>query len=598
MIDHRQEPQQALRKDFTGASMLQISTEAGQGNPYALLAYALRCGESLNADDQEAVLRCIRQARELLLKREGDPDAVPALAEGSRSLGRRFEQRGDIARAFACYKEAGELDPRFAGELIRCYEQGLGCEKDPAEARRLREEKARRGGIRERYAIAEQLLGGGMGLRAVEWLQLSLAAEDGESAPALRSFIRCLLSRVSQGDERGEIPDEAEEQEELQSLLDRGSAEAAFYLARLAGTEDERRALLRTGLHCWPEEYARLCQQELEKPQDAPASPEEPAPETAKKASREERELRRLRQKRDRTARKLNVTNWLSYWSDQRSPVLELLCAAILVGAVLITLSSGSGGIGDFARPGSYSGACTRADGWQLQAAMLVGEPDGDGDLPARLEIAPFPSEAGESADYSGYLCIQDGHPGFSVQTPEGLRQLYRLDRNPDATLRLEAAESPDQRSPMRELPLVELYLAGSEARRAWERGLGESGQSDQLLMDDLSPQGLEIISPLSPNRIVLADGTGHAGGLVLSEGEGSLSLPLGGRYRSLELRFAPLEGGQGSLRIEADGQILLEGETGDRALSEPVTLNLAGLGSLEIRLEGQKLALTDLRLR
>ena len=596
-----EQPQTAYSpSSYAGASLMQISVLAGEGDPYAMLACARRFADSLSARDWDASLGWLRLAAERLKDRSGDQKLRKEAADTCVFLGSRFEELGEQKRAFGCYQAALALDVTRDEAVIRCYEEGLGTEPDPDKVRELREKRALRGGIRERFVRAEEYLANSDGDRAVSWLRLSLEAGDaGDSANvALRRFIRALLGRVGQADEQGLVPDEQEEIEELELLINNGSAEAAFLLSRMAGSDERRRELLILGSRGWPMEMAQRCRQALEKPkEDKPPEPvKEKKPLLRIEKLPEDPEERKAALAIRRDVQSMRLRAWRDYRRQERPLVQTFLCLVLLVLALLLGLGIGDAKVTEYAKTGHYQGFCQPQEG-KLQYVYLTAEkPDEQGDMRATLEIRPFDGELGESQSYSGYLCVQGGIPGFSLMTADGLRQIYTMDAQLDNTLELSASGAA-----MARYPELTLYRDGSDEQRRWSGGFGS--QSGNYLTRQLPEEvdGLDPISPGSPNLVQLWNGRTYSGGLVLEPGRdsGTAVYELNSRYSVMSLCFGALsEEGWGTVIITADGETLFESRLNPGGLAQLQSLGIAGAGEISITLSGSELALADLTVR
>ena len=596
-----EQPQQTYSPNsYAGASLMQISVLAGEGDPYAMLACARRFADSLSAQDWDASLGWLRLTAQVLRERQGDKKLRDQAADTCIFLGSRFEELGEQKRAFGCYQAALNLDVTRDEAVIRCYEQGLGVEPDPDKVRELKEKRALRGGIRERWTRAEEYLSQADGDRAVTWLRLSLEAGDaGDSANvALRRFLRALLGRVGQADEQGLVPDEQEETEELELLINNGSAEAAFLLAKLADSEQRRRELLILGARGWPMEMAQQCRQALEPPKEE--KPPEPVKEKKPflhiEKLPEDPEERKAELQIRRTVQKMLLQGWREYRRSERPLVQSFLCLVILVLALLLGLGIGEAKVTEYAKSGHYQGFCTPEEGKLLYVYLTAENPDDQDDMRATLEIRPFDGELGENQTYSGYLCVQGGIPGFSLMTADGLRQIYTMDAQLDNTLELSASGAA-----MARYPELTLYRDGSDEQRRWSGGFGS--QSGSYLTRQLPEQvdGLDPVSPGSPNLVQLWNGRSYSGGLVLlpDRDSGTAVYQLNGRYSALSLCFGALsEEGYGTALITADGETLFEGELNPGGLAQLQSLGIAGASEVSITLSGRDLVLADLTVR
>lgn len=528
-----------------------------------------------------------------------DPASLAILARSFQTLGKQYEEQGEAGEARQCYRYAAQLDPARTEDLIRCLEQGLGGPADPAEAERLREEQAARGGIRQRLETAEKYHARGDGGRRAEWLRMSLSAPDGAEHPALLHGARLALALAEEPDDQDRIPEEQEERDELLLLLEQGSAEAALVLAGLTESPEERSHILERGAEGWPREQALRCRETLEETrtrQEEPprqAAPDsQPPRKTGGSGSRwkeEYRQTRSLLAKRRREERRELNRAWLRYRGEERAGVLRLLVMLILGGALAVTILTGKLRISDYADPGSYSGSAREAGReLLLRSEMSVEKEQGDGIMRATLRIRPFEGELGEELELKGSLRIQDGRPGFSVMTREGLRQIYTLDLNPDQVLRLEAASDGQGNTPLWRYPSLELYLQGSQELREFNGSMGEAGDGSSLtLLTPLSVQGLELVDPRSPNRIRLNGDLSCESGLFATEDKGQVSYALEGRYTRLRLVSGTLEGfPDASVRIGVvgDDRILMDEWIPGR--SGAYLLDLTGVQVLTLTLE------------
>ena len=585
---------------FAGASLLQVSVLAGDGDPYAMLACARRFADSLSPEDWDTSLGWLRLAAELLRERIGDKALKDAAADTCAFLGGRFEELGERERAFGCYQAALNLDVTRDEAVIRCYEQGLGVEPDPDRVRELREKRALRGGIRERWARAEEYLTQADASRTVTWLRLSLEAADAKASSnvALRHFIRALLGRVGQADEQGQVPDEQEENEELELLINNGSAEAAFLLSKMADSDQRRRELLILGARGWPMEMAEQCRLALEPPKEE----KQPEPEKKKEPLLQLQRLPKDPEERKaaleirRASQKLRMQAWRTYRQSERPVAQGILSLVILVLALLLGLGIGDAKATEYARPGHYQGFCTPEEGKLLYVYLTAESPDDRGDMRAMLEIRPFDGELGESLSYSGYLCVQGGIPGFSLMTPQGLRQIYTIDADLDNTLVLSASGPA-----MASYPVLEAYRDGSDEQRLWSGGIGSQSGSYLTRTLPMEVDGLDPVSPGSPNTVQLWNGRSYSGGLVLlpDRDSGTALYQLNGRYSALSLCFGALsEEGYGRAIVSADDEVIFDSKLNPGGLAQVQSLTIAGAGEISISLSGSEIVLADLTVR
>lgn len=164
-------------------------------------------------------------------------------------------------KVFEAYLSAYEIDSKQVPGVVHCYEEGIGVDQDSHKAIRYKEEYAINRGIRERYEFAEDARARNELVRAIEWLQAALDANNADDHKALKHFIRIALANLNETDERGKTIDKQVELEQLKKLASSNNAEAAFYTAELIDDEIEKYRYYLSGINGQPNEFATRCKQ-------------------------------------------------------------------------------------------------------------------------------------------------------------------------------------------------------------------------------------------------------------------------------------------------------------------------------------------------
>lgn len=262
-------------RSMKGKIIGQLRAEGTKGNPIALVVLAEKYMDSANPSEIGEGFRMLEEAEDLLragLSREDAGISKDALVylfnlKGEK-LEEKYQQTGDDAlleTIFRAYSNANELDPTQVDGIARCYEIGIGVEKDEYKARAYKDQKASRGGIESKFEIGRQAYDSSEHLRAAEWLQNALLSEDAEEHRALKHCARVLLGRIHETDERGEHIDAEQEYNRLLLMMKNDhNSEAAYCLAMLAESEDEKLCYFGLGMTGTPEQYASLCARSAE----------------------------------------------------------------------------------------------------------------------------------------------------------------------------------------------------------------------------------------------------------------------------------------------------------------------------------------------
>ena len=251
-------------------SSAQLREKAADGNAVALIVRAENYLSSVNQNEFNEGLDMLEEAENALRADFADNDAsfsnealVYLFNVRGEKLERLFQKTGseDLPeKIFTAYSNAYELDPTQTEGIARCYERGIGVEKNTYKARTYREQSATHGGIEEKYRIGREAYDSAETIRSAEWLQSALMAKDAEEHEGLKHFTRLLLARLGSLDEEGHKISEEEEMDRLLQLVgSKNDSEAALCMASLSSDEKEKLRYYELGATGGSEKYASIC---------------------------------------------------------------------------------------------------------------------------------------------------------------------------------------------------------------------------------------------------------------------------------------------------------------------------------------------------
>ena len=166
---------------------------------------------------------------------------------------------------FDAYSNANELDPAQVEGLIHCYKEGIGTGRDIYKAKGYEAQYALNGGIEERFNVGIDAYYNAETMRATEWFQNALLAENADDHAGLKCFMRVLLGRMHSTDENGQAIDEGQELRELFDMAQtQYDAEAAWCVAQLMDNSDVQLRYYELGAGGSPDKYAKACAQQAE----------------------------------------------------------------------------------------------------------------------------------------------------------------------------------------------------------------------------------------------------------------------------------------------------------------------------------------------
>lgn len=189
---------------YDGMLSRQLQEAGRQGNPYAALALARRYLSSESKADRDQALPALERARTLLEQRVAggrDDDACQTLVQVLDLLGRQYAQSDDqemLEKAKDCFVNERELDENALDGLLWFY-RGPAKKMAPytvmssllEEARMdLEEQVAGRQGIAGRLQFALECRKEGRSIKAKDWFQLALQADDAAQQPGLCAVVR------------------------------------------------------------------------------------------------------------------------------------------------------------------------------------------------------------------------------------------------------------------------------------------------------------------------------------------------------------------------------------------------------------------------
>ena len=254
-------------------SLGQLREEIARGNPFAISLQGQKYLASRSVEEKKLGLSALEKAIDIGKRNlsGGDGELVQMMLRDYLAMGRCYEElarsTGDDscnAKAFECYGNAQELDPNEVTDLLRCYEEGIGCRPDRKEILRLREKLAETGGILPRFQLAEAYYEDEQHMRASEWYQIALESGDAQAHPAAADICRIRLRELD-ADGQTDALSAAMDKDALWEMTVNGDALAAwFYANNLAATDDERETALRYGQNGTDEPYAGMCRDALE----------------------------------------------------------------------------------------------------------------------------------------------------------------------------------------------------------------------------------------------------------------------------------------------------------------------------------------------
>lgn len=132
---------------------------------------------------------------------------------------------------FNCYSNIFELTEEITEELIECYREGLGVERNEKYADKLQMKRAEEGGAEVRAEYADLCLSKGQTIKASEWFQAVFAANDARLHPATTCYASIRILEINN------VHDNAEQvalkKNELCKLSEAGDDEAWKYLSKI-----------------------------------------------------------------------------------------------------------------------------------------------------------------------------------------------------------------------------------------------------------------------------------------------------------------------------------------------------------------------------
>lgn len=251
---------------YDGLLSRQLLEASRKGDPYAAVVLARRYLNSEGQADREQALPVLERARTLLEQRVAggrDDAACRTLVQVLDLLGRQYAQSNDqkmLEKAQDCFVNERELDENALDGLLWFY-RGPAKKMAPytvassmlEEARmELEEQVAGRQGIAGRLQFALDCRKEGRSIKAKDWLQLALRADDAARHPEL-----CAVVRYYQQEMEGKNPDLAELKTAALT-----SPWACLILGNLAKGEEDKIRWYALGAGLTGEEEQRsLCEQ-------------------------------------------------------------------------------------------------------------------------------------------------------------------------------------------------------------------------------------------------------------------------------------------------------------------------------------------------
>lgn len=252
-----------------------LRNEAINGDPAALIVLAENYLESVNRSEVNEGLKLLDDAENILrsnLAQDRSSFTKEALVHLFIHRGKKLEEiyqrTGEEylpQMIFDAYSNANELDPAQVEGLIHCYKEGIGTGRDIYKAKGYEAQYALNGGIEERFNVGIDAYYNAETMRATEWFQNALLAENADDHAGLKCFMRVLLGRMHSTDENGQAIDEGQELRELFDMAQtQYDAEAAWCVAQLMDNSDVQLRYYELGAGGSPDKYAKACAQQAE----------------------------------------------------------------------------------------------------------------------------------------------------------------------------------------------------------------------------------------------------------------------------------------------------------------------------------------------
>lgn len=219
----------AVAKIVLGERYIEASTEVERDEGAGLLAEGIEVLKNMLIQDSDSSGDITR----LLVRGNRILGEYYWLQHARMNLKRYGETRDDTyaERVFECFSNIYELTDEITDELIKCYQEGIGVEKNEEYANELQVKRAEKGDVEERVQYADMCLSKGQTMKAKEWYQAALAANDAESHPAICCYAKI---RMLKNDDKNDNEEQLSmKRNELCKLADSGNDEAIKYLSKL-----------------------------------------------------------------------------------------------------------------------------------------------------------------------------------------------------------------------------------------------------------------------------------------------------------------------------------------------------------------------------
>jgi len=192
-----------------------LKTMADEGSLLAQVARGIKYIKSANdseAVEGEHLIRDLIGVLKAKFAEGKNEEYRTALSHALVALGEYYEKHwrdGQIEdsgnNAFLAYSNALEIDSTASIHLARCYREGIGCERNQLRALELSERTGLNGGARDRFEVAEAYLISNQKMKGVEWLQLTLDADDIVDNKSIQAIARLRLALLNELDENGSV---------------------------------------------------------------------------------------------------------------------------------------------------------------------------------------------------------------------------------------------------------------------------------------------------------------------------------------------------------------------------------------------------------
>lgn len=193
-----------------GLSLLKLYERADAGSSLAQFVLGERIIESDSSSERikgaTLIVQAINSLEDDFVAGELDKTTfIEIIAEGIEKLtnSQPFDDDYINEEIFRLCQNAYELDSKQSEGLIKCYENGIGCDKDPNRALELVEKRADNGDAISCAEVAASKAARGETIESAIWIQKALGSENIGDYPKLYYYLKMLLAENEMTDHLG-----------------------------------------------------------------------------------------------------------------------------------------------------------------------------------------------------------------------------------------------------------------------------------------------------------------------------------------------------------------------------------------------------------